>query len=425
MKSNLERIETIRATIISRENEIKHGIQIKTYPIKDYRGDTIIKPIIRLHHDYLMYRIENSRTFRQQLHFIHKNNLDSNFFSDPENPDVQKAQEEILLELIHNSSNGQEFIDDLKNRGQDDPTIITYEGYIVNGNRRVAALKELGVEYVDCLVLPEDANKKDIYALEHLLQISEDYKEEYHWVNELMNFYLGLHDSSLNYTKDQMAKAFRIKKSELESKLVTMSLVNEFLQWKGLPNQFDYERLDLAEEVFRQLEKGIRKHNDEHKRQELIHAVFHLIENPPTKGRLYSQVSYLISNWDEIYKRMTSNQKIEPEESKNKGTQEEGTDLVDEFLDAKKLPQNEIFKDSPNNDELATKLYETIADVKAEGKEQSEAEAVYEGISAALREIMSLHIDEKTTKIESIKNKLVQLINIAQQLLEQINKNEE
>jgi len=96
--------------------------------------------------------------------------------------------------------------EDLKSRGQDQPAIITYDGYLVNGNRRTAALKFLGERYIDCVVLPEDTSPKDIYELEQRLQISEDFKEDYHWINELRNIRRGIEDKRFEYSENEMAK---------------------------------------------------------------------------------------------------------------------------------------------------------------------------------------------------------------------------
>lgn len=55
--------------------------------------------------------------------------LSRNLFTDPESSKAQEAQEVILLEMI--TATGKEFLDDLDVRGQKDPAIITYDGYII------------------------------------------------------------------------------------------------------------------------------------------------------------------------------------------------------------------------------------------------------------------------------------------------------
>ena len=93
-----------------------------------------------------------------------------------------------------------DFIQDLINRGQERPAIISYDGYLVNGNRRTAALRYIETSYVDCVVLPENFNKKEIFDLELDLQLSQDFKEPYHWINELIDIEQGIKDKSIEET---------------------------------------------------------------------------------------------------------------------------------------------------------------------------------------------------------------------------------
>ena len=60
-----------------------------------------------------------------------------------------------------------------------------------------------------------------------------------------------------------------------------------------------------------------------------------------------------------------------------------------------------------------------IADIKAENKEKKNAEAVYESVSTALRELQGLAFDDDTSKIDSIINKLKQIISTSERLLQE------
>lgn len=419
MKTLVERVEYLRKTL-----EKSPSTETKT--ISGWKEGKLVRKIVRVDSNYLMYRIENSRTKRQQLRYLSNHPvLDKDFFSDPESTEVQNAQEAILLEMIH--ATGKDFIQDLDDRGQDDPAIITYEGYIVNGNRRTAALKSLGTEYVNCVILPEDATKKDIYALEQELQIAQDFKEDYHWINELINFGEGINDKNLDFGRDQMAKRLRIRRTDLDAKLRMLDLVEQFLFWKSIPYHYDYEKLDYAEEIFRQLEKATKKIESEANRQELMNAAFNLIENPPDVGRLYSHITSLIRNWETVYERISSEKKLEDTnteiESPSVTNQQEDIQILEDILegeDEQSIPITEIFNDSENSEETAKLLMETIADVEAETKEQKEAEAVYKGISTSLRALQCLIVDEGSTKLEASKNKLEEIIKVSIALLDQI-----
>ena len=92
--------------------------------------------------------------------------------------------------------------------------------------------------------------------------------------------------------------------------------------------------------------------------------------------------------------------------------------LLDQVID--NGASTEVFDDPTKAKEASNDLVELIADVKAENKEKRDTEAVYEGVSAALRELQGLTVDNDTAKIDSIKSKLDQIITASNRLLEDI-----
>ncbi|MCD7963784.1 MAG: hypothetical protein LUF90_09645 [Rikenellaceae bacterium] len=414
MKTRADRIEQIRTVCRSAEQN-----NSPTYPIKHWKGDTRLdRRIIRLDHDYLMSRIENSRTEIQQLAYIKKRNLREDHFADPESYAAQKSQEEILLEMIHSKG----LLDDLSKRKQEDPCIITFEGYLVNGNRRTAALKTLDTRYIECIVLPEDATPKDIYALEQQLQISQDFREDYHWINELRNIRRGREDKSLKFSERELANNLRMEVSELKKKLRMLELVDSFLIWKWIKGQYDYSQLDDAEEAFRQLEKSLKKYSKDHTKQEkLQNEVFTLIESRPEKGRLYNYVTALIKNFDQIQKRLLENNETASGESETaKSETSQSGDLIDQLIGINKTDNSDEFSNPSNAEDNSSKLIEAIADVSAANQERTSTEAVYDGVSKALRELQGLIVYKDTAKLESTKNKLHQIIHVSTSLLKDI-----
>jgi len=417
MKDISQRIEYIR----QRNEAAKKEENRATYTIKNWRGKIILYPkIIQVDVEYLMYRIENSRTEIQQMAYLRSNpTLPKNLFSDPESSMAQEAQEVILNRINNSTRSSKDFLDDLA-RGQSEPAIITYDGYLINGNRRTAALKSLSEQYITCVVLPEDTSPKDIYELEQELQISQDFREPYHWINELRNIYKGIEDKRFKYTEAQIAKRLRISEPDLKAKRRMLLLVDAFLIWKDIKGQYDYSKLEDTEQIFIQLEKAIKKYSkDEKKLEELKNAVFTLIEEKPSKGRLYGHVMDLIKNFDQIYDKFkkTETTKTTPKDAKVIGDKE---NILDSLLEGEDEETTPIFNDAQNAQEIAASLLETIADIKAENKEKTDSEAVYQAVSDALRDLQGLSIDSDTAKKDSIKNKLEQIINTAQELLEQI-----
>lgn len=418
MKSIIERISFLR--VAKNEADAKRD-NIRTKTINNWRGKELVLRIFNIDSDFLMYRIDNSRTIRQQLKYLRNHpDLKDDFFSDPESMLVQKAQEEILLDMIKLS--GSDFTDDLRQRGQEDAAIVTFDGYIVNGNRRVAALRSINSQHISVVVLPEDTLKKDIFELEQELQLSREFREDYHWINELKNISIGRR--TWNFSEEHLAKRLRLKSGDVRAKLRMMDLVESFLNWKGLRGAYDYEKLDDAEEIFFQLEKATRQPkylNDVLRRQQLEFAVFNLVEERPKEGRLYVHVMALIKNFDQIYENMknkktpdnTSGQEPSDMNSGNDGTEilkslGTGTpEIIDVFGSVEKAP------------ELAEELFDTILSEKSKNQEQKDSEATYEAVSGALRDLQSSVIDDKTKKLESIKSKLDSILTITNALIAQ------
>jgi hypothetical protein len=178
--------------------------------------------------------------------------------------------------------------------------------------------------------------------------------------------------------------------------------------------------LEDTEQVFIQLEKAQKKYNkDILKAQELSNAVFTLIEQKPAKGRLYGYVMDLIRNFEDVYNKFNVPKKPTPQSNPTNYTKIQ-PDILDEILANDAPPPETIFSNFENAKVLAFELVEKIADVKAENKEKTDNEAVYEAVSTALRELQGLSIDADTAKLDGIKNKLDQIQKTCAALQEQV-----
>ncbi|MET8246184.1 hypothetical protein ABZV31_18215 [Streptomyces sp. NPDC005202] len=113
----------------------------------------------------------------------------------PTNPDVRDVEFDKLKE-------------DLKAFGQNEPGLVTHYGVLVNGNTRAVALGELGAQSMRVGVLPESFTWADIYAVELSLQLRQDQRRDYTFINRLLAME---EQASLGKTPEQIAKEFRIK----------------------------------------------------------------------------------------------------------------------------------------------------------------------------------------------------------------------
>lgn len=146
-------------------------------------------PKVDVEVDWVRFSTLNHRTRAEQLRAIHQSKQPDLFSADPLGHAAQTAQYEILK-----SQEGFAALkDDLRERGQQEPAVITAEGVLINGNRRSAALRSLYLDdnnlssrYINCLLLPDDATANELVDLEAELQVARDFKEDYSWVNEAL-----------------------------------------------------------------------------------------------------------------------------------------------------------------------------------------------------------------------------------------------
>ncbi|MFE9737994.1 hypothetical protein [Streptomyces sp. NPDC006477] len=108
--------------------------------------------------------------------------------------------------------------------GQNDPGLITYDGVLVNGNTRAAALRELGQQTMRVGVLPEWFTWDDISAVELALQLRRDHRRDYSYINRLLAME---EQAGLGRTPDAIAKDFRIRPSTYHQERWILGTIRE------------------------------------------------------------------------------------------------------------------------------------------------------------------------------------------------------
>lgn len=146
-------------------------------------------PQVDLEVTWVRFSTLNHRTKSEQMRIADQENQPDLFTADPIGDEAQTHQYRILAE----QEGFEDLKADLRGRGQQQPAVVTAEGVLINGNRRTAALRSLfkdddhqPSQYVTCLVLPADANRREMVDLETELQIAREFKEDYTWVNEAL-----------------------------------------------------------------------------------------------------------------------------------------------------------------------------------------------------------------------------------------------
>ena len=291
----------VRVTAMAeREELIKKRLSNSTQDgetIYDFRGGSYTPKVVKLPINIPVYRMENCRTFSAQQSEIASSGLDPKFFeTGRELSTAQQAQHQILIKLAkQGTSSVTPIIDILKEEGQRIPILITPNGIVVNGNRRLSAMRELyrkpdgsvdeRFSHVQCSVLPKDINTDEIDDIEADLQARPQTKLDYDWIGDAK---LIRRQVSKGRTPKEVADRLRRSKADVENVLQALDEADLYLsEWVKKPGQYDLVAGD-GQQIFGDIPKNIARKNTE--LQDASRAIaWSLFENRDRiSGRVYN-----------------------------------------------------------------------------------------------------------------------------------------
>lgn len=222
-----------------------------------YKGTTRTEIVYRIPLDYLVYNKYNGRIGSDVLSYEKQNGVLNAELDD------DKA---IIEKFLYESKIDRNKItmDSLLKNGQQRYGIVTSDGTIVDGNRRAMLLnrlfhkrEELGYSYEEvekckyflAIILPDDAEEKDIQQLETIYQMGEDDKLDYNPIEK----YLKCKElKRLGFSEEDIAGFMSEKTSQVKEWLSILNLMEDYLK------EYDYEgiytRLEKTEGPFVDLE---------------------------------------------------------------------------------------------------------------------------------------------------------------------------
>lgn len=222
-----------------------------------YKGTTRTEIVYRIPLDYLIYNKYNGRIGSDVLSYEKQNGV-----LNAELKDDKAIIEKFLYES--KVDRNKTTMDSLLKNGQQRYGIVTSDGTIVDGNRRAMLLNrlfhkrdELGYSYEEvekckyflAIILPDDAEEKDIQQLETIYQMGEDDKFDYNPIEK----YLKCKElKRLGFSEEDIAGFMSEKPSQVKEWLDILDLMEDYLK------EYDYEgiytRLEKTEGPFVDLE---------------------------------------------------------------------------------------------------------------------------------------------------------------------------
>lgn len=225
----------IKITKCIKGEPVRTGIKLPIRP-----GETFM--VYKIPLEYLVPNLANDRIAWRIREF---EAINERKLSYEKNEDIKYVYELILKE--HEKEN-KRTLKDLAEKGQQKVGIITSDGKIIDGNRRVALLKKLyegeakkynqSIEkfrYFEAVVLNEDITEIEIRSLETQIQIGEDEKVGY----DPINIYIKI-DNLLKegLNKDQISILTNFMIKEIQDKVEIFEVMNNYLEYINEPSRF-------------------------------------------------------------------------------------------------------------------------------------------------------------------------------------------
>lgn len=242
-----------------------------TEPFYEYQNRQWDLPIVRVPLALPIYRMSNYRTRTAQQSYARRENKPQEYFSaGEENEAAQQRQHEFLLKFAKEGRQGSitPIIDVLKTEKQRQPILITRRGVVVNGNRRLAAMRSLYDEdsnqyrefsHVKCQLLPLTATIAEIVEVEVRLQMKQRTELDYEWINECIAV-KELRDSG-RPIKELMGMMNK-KKVDIDDAINALTEADLYLtEWLGQGG--DYESIEDAKQLFYDIGENIKSKTGE------------------------------------------------------------------------------------------------------------------------------------------------------------------
>ena len=219
-------------------------------------------PVVNVQPEALVYRADNGRILSELAEAADARaaTLDE-LKGRSDSAEVQALLEQLLLDKARDPDGP--IFDELAHYArQTEPLLIARDGLVVNGNRRLAAMRSLrardpdayaGFARVTAAVLPEDISRDKLEYIEAALQMAPELKLSYSWINRRLK--LRQHVADLD--RERVAKAYRFQDADaVDVELEQLALAEEYLSWRGAPGAF--ARIEKQEERFVQLNQQLR-----------------------------------------------------------------------------------------------------------------------------------------------------------------------
>jgi len=186
----IDRIKYIRETLAGHKATSGEKLSIP------FRGkDAFLIPVIDVDLFLPKYRLNNGRVRATQVHYRIENSLAEGFFDIKYTEELSHQEHQHKILLLKKGKDAEDLLKYFKETQQSSPFILSSDGIIVNGNRRISAIRELykdntksysHFQHIRVGILPEGTTEDEIRKLESRLQNFPNIHRDYDWYDDAL-----------------------------------------------------------------------------------------------------------------------------------------------------------------------------------------------------------------------------------------------
>jgi hypothetical protein len=404
--------------IVTPEHERKQQILLACQSSTDrlmfheYQNSSQPLTVVRIPIDLPVYRMANGRTRTEQLKYVRQHGVSQNFFSaGQENVEAQQAQHEILRGFSQDGTDSiTPIYEVLREVGkQTEPILITAIGVVINGNRRLAAMRELysnssgtyqSFSHINCIVLPT-ITEKEIKEIELKLQMQPETKLPYTWVNEALTIRDLLQSG---FTRDEIARDMRRKQpSEIDSILQALAHAEVYLKdWRRQPQ--DYDLVEGNKQLFADMAKHLRDKTGEELEISRRFAFVLVDKSKQLKNRAYAfNFSFGKRSADvaDLLATRAGIDLVSPPSNARFPEDALDVDFGDETEGVTLQPLIDAFDDPEQRNQMSQQFIDVIESIKAADQDERRGQATLRAITDANTKLQEADLSTADTETYS------------------------
>lgn len=367
------------------KSERRHRVMIGKEPV--------YLKVFQVLNDLPRYRIDNGR-IASEIDALKKDPKTAEILKDPFDDKAQDLIRDELKKLVK-KANLERLI--TTSGVQEEPLILTRDGVVVNGNRRLTVLREhnIGNGFVDVCLLPDGVSEEEITLIEFRLQMDDPGKADYSWINQLTSIRRAV-DRGISLEKIQ-ASMPSLSKSEFEALRTSLDAIDLFLDRRGTPGRYG----DIEEGkkfFFEELRKGVKKYKRSPEKVEAIlwTAVNYYDYEPadPGEDRAFRKLNKAIRQVGRIHQAFGSS-----------SVEDDRNDNPDDPLGGISA-SNSVYSSLRVNSETAEKIHDLVLAGEDQDARSKNAAQLFSDLQGMSRKMLAAEIDSKTSNIRGILEQL-------------------